>query len=208
MLALHDIISRDTDSLRRVQGIYLFSETEDNQEAVFTAAKDIRERGLDVPVCVVNDRPEDTAYKPCGFPGFIAWSRRLRDGYGIKAEPVDVIDAGRLNTFSEAQALIKFSKENNLGSWYVVAPQFHMPRAFIGAASVAIQECSPADIFACYGPDQNWEEVIVHSQGTTKGKRRDLVKGELERIKNYTKPGNLLLIREVLGYVSQRQEPQ
>lgn len=207
LLELHDTISRDRDPLRQVQGIYLFSETKDNQEAVFQSAKDLRERGLDIPVFVINDRPEDSEYKPCGFPGFNTWSQRLNDGYGIKAEPIDVIDAGRLNTFTEAQALVKFSRENNLGSWYVVAPQFHMLRAFMGAASVAVQECSPASIFACYGVDQDWNESVVHSQGITKGRRIELVKGELERIKKYTKPGNLLLVRDVLGYVSQRQEP-
>lgn len=205
LVEIHDAISQDSDPIQKVNGIYLFGQTKDNQEAVFQSARELLDRGIDAPVYVLNGPdPEDKRFKKSGFPGFAKWSGELKTGYGIDALPLEPFDMNNLNTLSEAQALARLSKESGLDSWYVVAVQFHILRAFIGSASVAIKERPAMNVFAYSGAEQDWNETVVHSQGVVRGTRKDLIGGEMERIQRYTAKGDLEPAERVLEYIAQR----
>ena len=205
LVELHDVIFSDTEPLRGVEAVYLFGQTQHQEQGMFSSAKEIRDKGLQVPVFVLNGPdPSDTRYKQSGFPGFAQWSARLKSSYGLEAVPLQPRDMNKLNTFTEAEALVDLSEADGPKSWYLVAANFHMPRAFISAASVVIQRLPSLKVYAYPGAEQDWNEVVIHSQGVTTGTRRDLIRGEVERIKNYTKPGNLEPLERVLEYCAKR----
>jgi hypothetical protein len=51
----------------------------------------------------------------------------------------------------------------------------------------------------------SWQEEVIHSQGTLKAKRRDLIQEELERIEKYQKKGDLTTPEQVLSYLNKRE---
>ena len=129
----------------------------------------------------------------------------MRQGYGIEAQPLEPSDPGKLNTFTEAEALVAHSQAQGTNSWYAVAAQFHMLRGFISAASVAIRQLPSLNVFAYHGANQDWDEVATHSQGVVKGTRRELIESEMKRIQAYTAKGDLESAQKVLEYADQRR---
>ena len=63
----------------------------------------------------------------------------------------------------------------------ITAPPFHQVRAFISGVS-ALSDLNANSLNLYNGPGNlvDWNEEVIHSQGKTKGKRRELIKGELE----------------------------
>jgi len=51
----------------------------------------------------------------------------------------------------------------------------------------------------------SWQEEVIHSQGTLKAKRRDLIQEELERIEKYQSKGDLASPARVLSYLNKRE---
>ena len=51
----------------------------------------------------------------------------------------------------------------------------------------------------------SWQEEVIHSQGTLKAKRRDLIQEEVERIEKYQSKGDLASSEQVLSYLDKRE---
>ena len=73
------------------------------------------------------------------------------------------------------------------------------------SVTVAIREHPELLIYSYPGVAMPWQEEVVHSQGTLKAKRRDLIQEELERIEKYQGKGDLALFEQVLNYLNKRE---
>jgi hypothetical protein len=190
---------------------YLFVQTTDNQESIFDAAESMKKQGLADKLLIISSDPKD------GTPGFDAWYKNLGEKIGVE----DVVEVpfdrrGNVNTWSESQALLRYAIDKNQGGLYVVSPEFHLLRAFMTAASEAIRFGHkygkligifnfPGEITRGIPEDVWWDKVVYHSQGTQRDKRRNLIKPELEKVKDYS---NILPPQEILAYMDKRQMPQ
>ncbi|MBI4116732.1 hypothetical protein HY449_03225 [Candidatus Pacearchaeota archaeon] len=201
LVSLYDLIIQDSleKNLRKVDGLYPFAETSDNEESSFLSSRRLLDKGLAKRVFII-DAPNKN-----GFPGFDSWSDKLLKKYGISALPVDFSYSGEFNTLTEAEALIRYSIKNNLKSLYILAPRFHLLRAFMTASSVVIRENPEMNLFAYSGAEQDWNQTVIHSQGIVKGKRIDLIAGEMERIKKYQLMGDLESTEKIIEYILHRK---
>jgi len=60
-------------------------------------------------------------------------------------------------------------------------------------------------IYNCVGEPVDWLQYILHSQGTTKGIRKDLLQlSELRKINKYYEQGSLVTVEKILTYLNQR----
>lgn len=193
--ALCDVRPNET-----TDGVYLFGQTEDNQDSVFLGAQHLLNQALIRKIYI-----SQTGAKS-GYPGFETWRAQL---LALQIEPkqlqgVEIEDTPTLNTLVEAQALIKFAKRQGLTSLYVMAAPFHQIRAFMTAITVALGEYPTLKIYSQPGAALPWHQEVSHSQGTLIAKRSDLIKGELERIETYQRKGDLAGPADVLNYINRR----
>ena len=72
------------------------------------------------------------------------------------------------------------------------------------AVTVALRHYPEIRLYSYNGLALSWMDTVVHSQGTINGLRKDLIKGELERIKTYQQKGDLATETAVLDYLDQR----
>ena len=73
------------------------------------------------------------------------------------------------------------------------------------AVTVALNEYPELLIYSYPGAALSWQEAVIHSQGTLKAKRGDLIQEELERIEKYHIKGDLASIKQVLTYLNKRE---
>ena len=73
------------------------------------------------------------------------------------------------------------------------------------AVTVTLREYPELLIYSYPGEAMPWQEEVVHSQGTLKAKRRDLIQEELERIEKYQSKGDLASPEQVLSYLNKRE---
>jgi len=100
---------------------------------------------------------------------------------------------------------IRFARQHSYRSLFVVAPPFQQLRAFMTAVTVALREYPELLIYSYPGVAMSWQEEVIHSQGTLKAKRRDLIQEELERIEKYQSKGDLASPERVLSYLNKRE---
>lgn len=164
------------------KGIYVFIETEDNWGSAFRAASGLIKRDAATEVYSVWHK------KWKGSPGYEKWKDKLERFVGFgRVKYIGLDDLRRVNTLSESMALIRFANENQMDSFYLVAPPFHMLRAFMTAVSVAISYGVKINLFAYPGVPQDLNQIVAHSQGEVRKSRRDIFETEeLPRIKTYS----------------------
>lgn len=115
-------------------GVFLFSQTKDNQYSVLSAAQQVINDKLAENILIVNSDPKS------GYPGYSLWEKELIQ-MGIpknKIFGIDLSDAVSLNTLIEAEALIKFAKRNQYRDVYITASPFHQLRAFMTSVTAAL----------------------------------------------------------------------
>jgi hypothetical protein len=190
----------DTPPSTTTDGVFLFGQTSDNQEAVFITAQQLLDASLARKVLFVQTGPIS------GFPGFDAWKKLLnQQGIGdMQIEGITGVNSPILHTLIEAEALVQFAKEKGYRSLFVVASPFQQLRAYMTAVTVAVREYPELKLYSRPGVALPWLEQVVHSQGTTAGSRKDLIQGELERIDKYNQKGDLDSVELVLNYLNKR----
>ncbi|MEK7170213.1 MAG: hypothetical protein AAB767_02910 [Patescibacteria group bacterium] len=174
-----------TDSAPVANGplpVYLFTETPDNQESVLKRASILHHRGRASHVLLIDNlggsRP--------GYPGCPPWEKRLGE-LRIPSQKIVTIPftAPVLHTLSEACAMVEFAKKNGWNAVTIVFPPFHGSRCFLSAIT-AVRHLNPGMLVYCeVGTTEPWHGHAVHSQNVVQGLRKDLVVGELRRIKRY-----------------------
>jgi hypothetical protein len=103
---------------------------------------------------------------------------------------------------------MRHTKHKNYRSIIVIAAPFHQERAFMTAVSVAIREYSDLCLYSYPGRALAWDEQVVHSQGTVRATRSELILSEQERINTYQKKGDLVSYSQVLSYLKKRDKAQ
>ena len=181
-------------------GAFLFSQTENNQESVFFAARALLEDSIVQRILLI-DSPAKS-----GYLGYTVSKRELKK-LGIseqQIEGVNAADTAMLNTLIESEALVRFAKFRAYKRLLVVSSPFHQLRALMTAVTVALREYSDLQIHSQPGTALPWLQTAVHSQGTLSSSRRKLIWGEMERIEKYQKKGDLASFDDVLKYLNVR----
>jgi hypothetical protein len=182
-------------------GAYLYCQTISNQQSVFKAALSLLNNSLTYKILILNTKAKS------GYPGFTEWKQQLQQ-LGLYEEQIEGVinkETSMLNTLIESEAIIRFAKQHSYRSLFVVAPPFQQLRAFMTAVTVALREYPELLIYSYPGVAMSWQEEVIHSQGTLKAKRRDLIQEELERIEKYQGKGDLALFAQVLTYLNKRE---
>jgi hypothetical protein len=184
----------------QADGAYLFAQTVDNQQSVFEEGVDLIKQCRAKRLLIPDSAPR------CGYPGFRAWHQALL-GPGLReADVIGVPTASfsTLNTLVEAEALVRYAKRKAIARVFVVAAPFQQLRAFVTTVSVVLREFPELRIYNRAGAALAWDETVVHSQGTLRCKRGELIQSELERIERYRGKGDLVSEEEVFSYLRWR----
>ncbi|MCC9137800.1 YdcF family protein [Pontibacter silvestris] len=192
----------DTAPATSVDGLFLFGQTADNQNAVFTAARHVLVSNIAAKVMFVNTGPIS------GYLGFDNWKQELRS-LGVsesQLEPVPPVpaDTELLHTRIEAESLVAHAKKQGYKALLVSASPFQQTRAFMAAVTAALQEYPQLFLYSLPGEALPWQEEVKHSQGAVQGTRAELIAGEMERIRKYHEKGDLASVDEVLDYLTKR----
>ena len=185
-----------------MQGAYLYCQTRDNQQSVFQAAQFLLSHSCTSKLLILGTDAES------GYPGFEEWKRQLLE-LGISTEQIERVKkegSSALNTLVESEALIRLAKQEKYGSIFVVAPPFQQLRAFMTAVTVSTRVYPELLIYSYTGTAMPWKEEVVHSQGTLKAKRLELIQKEMERIEKYQNKGDLASFEQVLNYLNRRDK--
>lgn len=191
--------------------VYLFTETPDNQDSVLLRSKELfrwnRNNCSKMPILLTDDLSGSNP----GYPGAPVWQKRLRE-LNVHEDSVVLIPFTKplLHTLSEAFTVVQFLREKGWEKLIIVAPPFHQLRCFLSMVT-AVNQLNPKGlrVYNQVGITQPWGENVVHSQGTTRGKRKDLVIGELRRIEKYQKEGSpmpLVSVDTALEYLEWRDD--
>jgi len=182
-------------------GAYLYCQTKSNQQSIFQAAHFLLNNAFTHRILILNTNATS------GYPGFAEWKQQLHQ-LGISEDQIEGVlnkEKSMLNTLIESEALIRFARQHRYHSLFVVAPPFQQLRAFMTAVTVALREYPELLIYSYPGVSMSWQEEVIHSQGTLKAKRRDLIQEELDRIEKYQGKGDLASPSQVLTYLNKRE---
>ena len=191
------------------KGAYVFIETEDNWGSSFRAASELIKRDAATEVFSVYHK------KLAGSPGYFKWKEKLERFVGFgRVRYIRLDNLRGFNTLSESVALVEFAHENEINSFYLVAPPFHMLRTFMTAASVAIRNGSEINFFACPGAPQDLNQNVLHSQGKGPFPRWKWFELELKTISDYSEKNGIPLtpglikyesIQDIINYMKRRK---
>lgn len=182
-------------------GAYLYCQTRNNQQSIFQSAQFLLNKALTHKILLLDTKAKS------GYPGFSEWKQNLYQ-LGLSAEQIGGVinkETSMLNTLIESEAIIRFAKQHSYHSLFVVAPPFQQLRAFMTAVTVALREYPELLIYSHPGVAMSWQEEVIHSQGTLRAKRRDLIQEELDRIEKYQIKGDLASPEQVLVYLNKRE---
>ena len=191
----------DTHYKLTADAAYLFTQTQDNQESVLSAASELLDKGLVRKILILNTTANS------GYPGFEHWKQKLNDS-GVSDECIQGIsfDADlALNTLVEAEAMIDHARLKRYGTIYIVASPFHQLRAYMTSVTALMRRYPELNLYSYVGHSLPWQKNVAHSQGSTRGARLTFISTELQRIEKYQKKGDLASIDSVLDHLNNRE---
>ena len=190
----------DTHYKRTADAAYLFTQTQDNQDSVLSAASELLDKGLVRKILILK-----TAAR-CGYPGFEHWKQKLNDS-GVSDNCIQGVSLDAdlsLNTLVEAEAMADHARLNRYGTLYIVASPFHQLRAYMTGVTAVIRRYPELNLYSHVGNSLPWQENVAHSQGSHRGARLTFISSELERIEKYQKKGDLASIDSVMDHLNNR----
>lgn len=98
------------------------------------------------------------------------------------------------------QAMVRFAKEEGMQNVVIVAPQFHLMRAFMSAVVATAVYYPQLRIHPRLG-ELDWNAPVRHSQGKVIGTPDELLVGEIARIFLYQGRGLLSTPEEALAHL-------
>lgn len=179
---------------------YLYSETTDNEDSNFLKAVELQRGGYLRSLGMCRGSTEN------GYAGFEHSVERLK-AFSFKETteilPIDV--AGNVNTGTEAAALADACRmlKGDLG---IIAPPFHLMRAFMTTVTAIQRIKLPLRVYAIPGATAPWSEYVRHSQGTLENTRAGLITDELARLERYRAQeyGSMISAQEAISYLNWR----
>ncbi|PKV76289.1 hypothetical protein [Pontibacter ramchanderi] len=192
----------DTIPDEPVDALFLFGQTEDNQQAAFETARTFLQSGrADKVMCLGTSAMS-------GYPGFEVWQKEMKKlgiaaGQLIPVPPVPA-DTDLLHTLIEATSAVRYAKERGYKRLAVTAAPFQQPRAFMTAITAALRDYPALYLYSLPSKTMSWQEEVTHSQGKLEDTRAGLIAGEMERIRCYHEQNDLISVHEALGYLNRR----
>ncbi len=144
-----------------------------------------------------------------GYEGALVWGRMLIDA-GVYVEDIvpipgalykDGTGVERINSFTEAEPVVRWCVKNGVEDLTIVAPGFHIARCFAGFVAVANAIAPHLNVFADVSSGFLWDEDTSHSQGTLLGTPTDFCVTEIARWLSYDQPAKP---GDVLAYLDRR----
>lgn len=200
MLRLAARIFSDAPPCTPLPAAYVFGQTPDNEASTLGAAAELIARGVAARLLIPESEPWG------GYAGHEHW-RRVLPSLGVPARCVATVPTpgcGNLNTLTEAESLAKVVAAEGWKDVLIVAPPFHLVRAFVTTASVVVRRLPAVRVYAAAGLPQPWAEQAVHSQGTLRAARSELLASEYGRLVRYCQQGDLLGPAGILDYLDRR----
>ncbi len=185
------------DSRPHADAVLIYSQTEDNQEAVFLKAHELIQEGLVKCVAFA------TGGKLLGGPSWNPIRKLLQFFSNGELVPVE-ITAELMHTHTEAEAFIAYAKAHRWKKVYATAADFHQPRAFTNTVSIVLRDYPALRVFSAPGIHLPWMEEVAHSQKTVRDLRYKLFTGEYKRLNDYCDKGDLVSAQKVLDYLNCR----
>lgn len=187
--------------LEKLEAAYFFLQLDVNVPSVITTAVWLTKARPTLKIIVVNV-DNDRLGSP--LPNFGAAPLLLEKFHaaGIPRDNIEMVTfdhSGTVHTLNEAEHVVRFVKERGWGSIVVVAPAFHLPRAVMTIASVALREYPRLRVHPLAGGPLPWHERARHSQGM-EGLRLDFIDSEFDRILRYTAKGDIASWNELEAY--------
>ncbi|WP_299989221.1 YdcF family protein [uncultured Pontibacter sp.] len=194
----------DTIPEEPVDGLFLFGQTEDNQQAAFETSQSFLQSGRTGKVLCLGTKAMS------GYPGFEVWKEEMTKlGIGVEQLiPVPPVpeDTAMLHTLIEATSAVRYAREQGYKSMVVTAAPFQQPRAFMTAITAALREHPSLYLYSLPGKPMLWQEEVTHSQGKLEDTRAGLIAGEMERIRCYHDRNDLISVTEALDYLNRRDK--
>jgi len=192
----------DTLPEEPADALFLFGQTEDNQESAFAVARHLLQQQRVKKVLFLHTGPIS------GWPGFDNWKEALLNS-GMEEELLEPVppvpaDTDILHTGIEAESVVAHAREQQYKRLIVTAAPFQQPRAFMAAVTAAQQSYPELYLYSHPGKAMPWKEEVTHSQGKVQDERAGLISGELERIREYHAKGDLASVEEVIAYLNKR----
>jgi hypothetical protein len=184
-----------------VGGAYVYCQTQDNQQSLFQTVHFLLKGSLVSKILILQTEAKS------GYPGFSKWRHQLRET-GLTDEQIEGVtigDKAMIHTLIESEALIRFAKQKRYRSLLVVAPPFQQLRAFMTAVTVALRKYPELLLYSYPAVAMPWQDTVMHSQGSLKATRSELIQIELERIYTYQIKGDLASFADVSAYLDNRQ---
>lgn len=184
----------------RADAVYLFAQTEPNQDSVFQAARGLLHRKT------VNRIWISDCTAKSGYIGATAYRQAMIQA-GIPEETIEDVPMEPteiLHTQIEADTVVQFAKARGCDTLLVTTAPFHQERAFMAVVTAVIRNAPDLKIYSVPGKAQSWDEVVTHSQGLLRGTRADFIEPERQRIEKYTAQGYLACRADVLAYLRRR----
>lgn len=196
----------DTLPTTTADALFLFGQTADNQEAIFSKSVELLQGKRAAKILFLGTEAMS------GYPGFEEWRQKLL-ALGVaenKIEPVPPYpaDTDILHTFIEATSVARYAKQKGYKTMLMMAAPFQQPRAFMAAVTATTREYPELRLYSVPGNPMPWQEEVVHSQGKVKDTRAGLIAGELERIEKYNTKGDLASVAELLEYLNRRDRAE
>lgn len=191
----------DTRPRRKVDAVYIFGESRDNEDSVLETGISLWKSGRVKRVCI----PSQSSFWVTRHK---EWKKRLMSG-GVPESRILGIPLSHdfpPSTDAEASGLADNAKLHNWKNIFITATPLHHLRAFISTISALDRKKIKLNIFNYAGSAQSWNKNIVHSQDIQRGTRRKLIYKELEKIEHYFQKGDLISPRKTLKYLDNRGE--
>lgn len=196
------VLAEGASPLPQADLMYLVGETRSNQASVLDRAPE-----FSGPVGIIGY--PDTEH--LGYPGSNVWIPELIQR-GVPQERIvpitgSYVDVGGkqiIHTLSEMGALARHAKEHGMQKIILVAPRFHLLRAFMSGVHALQEYCPELRLYPALGTPLDWDEESSHSQRILRGIRADFMVEETIRIYTYHAQGNLPDQEDVLAYMDRR----
>ena len=200
MLHLAARVFSDAPPRLSVPAAYIFGQTPDNEGSVLKAAARLIASNSAELLLIPESRPWS------GYGGDAHW-RSVLPALGVPPERIASVPTrgfDNRNTLTEAMSLAGVVAAAGWRDLSILAPPFHLLRAFVTTASVFTRRLPDVRVYAAAGLPQPWLDPAVHSQGTLRAPRSELLGCEFDRLVRYRRKGDLLGPGEILAYLDRR----
>lgn len=187
----------------RVNGILFHGRSFGGDEGLFELAGELV-TGVSSNAVVINGDEEGAGYKPgtFGWPGAKDYQPRLeKQGCKVyKSKPAP-------RTLEEGFCFSEFAQEEGWGRVIVIAQPFQLPRIMLTHLHVMKKRQYQMQIYPMAPKRVNWEKLCNGSQAADPVSLFDQISGELDRILEYQRQGNLASTSELIEYLLRGRGP-